>query len=394
MSLAEMRTRLVPGDGIVARTSSSLLVIAPSGEEEGASPLLDLVAKAEAEGATGRAMARRLAQHVTDARYDDHPGFALLADDPEGIVFVVKGGMVVTARGDEGERRLSGLDSITFLDGFLGESHEISILPVGAEPPERVWDLIEGVVPGSGATLVSADADDTGEVEELATPSGVEEEAEKDSEKEAEEVMEEPAEREEVKPFQTIDLSDIDLSDVEPLEVAKGSRETATRPEPDSPPEAGVELIAGVRCKAGHFNHPNARFCAHCGIGMVHLTKQTVYDARPPLGIVVFGDGSTYILDVDYVVGRDPSIDPTVRSGEARPIKLEDDGRISRAHMVLRREGWEVYLIDRSANGTELSSGGAWKRVVKGEPNRLEPGAEVRFGEYTFSYDSHHRVGT
>ena len=52
-------------------------------------------------------------------------------------------------------------------------------------------------------------------------------------------------------------------------------------------PAAQVE---GVYCKNGHFNDPDARYCAVCGISMGQLTKIRQKGTRPPLGVLILGD--------------------------------------------------------------------------------------------------------
>src|SRR5262249_31922247 len=45
--------------------------------------------------------------------------------------------------------------------------------------------------------------------------------------------------------------------------------------------------IRGVYCKNGHFDDPEARFCAVCGISMNQKTLVPQSGLRPPLGLLV-----------------------------------------------------------------------------------------------------------
>jgi len=168
------------------------------------------------------------------------------------------------------------------------------------------------------------------------------------------------------------------------------------------PPEAKdlglIEMpaaqIEGVYCKNGHFNDPEARYCAVCGISMGQLTKIRQNGIRPPLGVLVLGDGSVCQLDADYVIGREPTLDSAVAEGHARPLRLMGaSGVVSRIHARVELDGWQVYITDlNSANGTQV--------LLPGErnPTNLQPGtrtplvagAQIRLGgEYGLQYDSH-----
>ena len=84
-------------------------------------------------------------------------------------------------------------------------------------------------------------------------------------------------------------------------------------------------IIQGVYCKNGHFDDPEALFCAICGISMNQQTLVPRPGERPPLGVLLLDDGSVFQLDSDYVVGREPSLDGSVAAGKARPLRVADD---------------------------------------------------------------------
>jgi hypothetical protein len=153
-------------------------------------------------------------------------------------------------------------------------------------------------------------------------------------------------------------------------------------------------MVEGVYCKNGHFNDPEARQCAVCGIGIGPLAKKRQQGQRPPLGVLVLADGSVCQLDADYVIGREPTLDSAVAEGRARPLRLMDaSGVVSRIHARVELDGWHVYISDlNSANGTQILQPG------ERNPTRLEPGvrtplvagAQIRLGgEYGLQYDSH-----
>jgi hypothetical protein len=142
---------------------------------------------------------------------------------------------------------------------------------------------------------------------------------------------------------------------------------------------------------AGHFNDPRSRYCSSCGISMVHLTQNLVPGPRPPLGVLVFEDGTTYSLSSSYVIGRQPDIDPRVVRGEVLPLVLEDDDRtVSRVHAELRLRDWDVHFVNLSTtNGSFVwdPPSGQWV-PVSDQPVVLAPGARVAMGHRVAVFES------
>lgn len=175
---------------------------------------------------------------------------------------------------------------------------------------------------------------------------------------------------------------------------------------PDDEPRAPLPLaeaapavrpparVLGVSCSRGHFNDPEAYYCAQCGISLVQQTMNLVEGDRPSLGFLVFDDGATYTLDIDYVVGREPHGDPRVRADDARALLLDDTARtVSRVHAEVRLDGWRVTVVDRgSTNGSFVWSNatGTWQRLTPGEVVPLEPGLHASFGQRVFRFESPH----
>jgi hypothetical protein len=158
--------------------------------------------------------------------------------------------------------------------------------------------------------------------------------------------------------------------------------------------EAPAAEVEGVYCKNGHFNDPEGRFCAVCGISMAQQTKIRQKGKRPPLGVLVLGDGSVCQLDADYVIGREPTLDSAVANGQARPLRLSGaSGVVSRTHARVELDGWQVFISDlNSANGTQVLLPGERNpiNVQPGTRTPLVPGAQIRLGgEYGLQYDSH-----
>jgi len=152
-------------------------------------------------------------------------------------------------------------------------------------------------------------------------------------------------------------------------------------------------IVQGVYCKNGHFDDPEALFCAICGISMNQQTLVPRPGERPPLGVLLLDDGSVFQLDTDYVIGREPSLDDSVAEGKARPLRISDEtGIVSRVHVRVHLEGWRVLVTDLgSANGTRVLLPGqpAGQPLVPQVPIVLATGSQVDLGGRGFRYESH-----
>ncbi len=188
---------------------------------------------------------------------------------------------------------------------------------------------------------------------------------------------------------------DDDLPRTEPLPIAGGqghSHDHGHNNAAAAPANPHEVRVQGLRCSRNHFNDPRARFCAVCGIAMHQASFVLSEDVRPPLGVLVFSDGSFHNLVHSLVFGRDPDDDPRVRSGEAIGVTLVDPGNtISRVHAEVRAVEWDVQLVDRgSTNGTFVwvPTHQQWDRLAPNQPRTLEPGAQVAFGRLTATFES------
>ena len=176
-----------------------------------------------------------------------------------------------------------------------------------------------------------------------------------------------------------------------PLPVA-GAKVAA--PRPGARDEPSHVVVKGFRCSRNHLNDPRVSFCSVCGIRMDQRTGILVDGRRPPLGLLVLDIGATFVLDDDYLLGRNPETDEAVVSGRLRPIRLDDDsGTLSRVHAEIRLQGWDVVLIDRgSANGTYVAAAQqpGWTRLAPRAAFVLAPGTHVRTGRRMFTFESAH----
>ena len=164
--------------------------------------------------------------------------------------------------------------------------------------------------------------------------------------------------------------------------------------EPPAPALDQRPRVIGVICPNGHFTDPSVPVCGVCGYGLDERTAVKQEGPRPPLGVLRLDDGSTFRLDLDYVVGREPQGDPEVASGTVRPLRVIDsDGIVSRRHLRIMLVGWNVQAMDLgSANGTTVQFPEEAERITL-QPNRpllLRPGAQISMGRRWLRFESQH----
>lgn len=166
-------------------------------------------------------------------------------------------------------------------------------------------------------------------------------------------------------------------------------------PSPDPAPGPVVVEVLGVRCPVDHHNHPNAVYCAQCGRRMgVNQTTVALPGPRPPLGLFLLNDGSSYPIASDMIVGRDPSGHDEVVGGVAGMLRLSDDrSEISRSHVGVYLDNWSVTVIDLgSANGTMVrkSDEAEWTSVSAESRVLLNAGDTLRVGGHELRLELHH----
>ena len=256
-----------------------------------------------------------------------------------------------------------------------GPLDQVSLGDVSAPIP---WsDLVEGVVPGGGvisdpdgpvqappATEWRTDGVTTVEPQPTGQPEG-----------DAEIATDGPRE------------STVQLSQAQP-----GAG--ASKPAPPVP-ESGPQVY-GIACSRGHFNRPGTTMCAWCGTSEMYHQAPRLGE-RPPIGVIVLDDRSSYPLDADYVIGRQPRRDPRVDGHRVRELVLPPDDRgISRAHASVTLHEWSIYLDDLgSDSGTWVVDpvpGARPRPVTPGQPMEIHPGATIMIGSHHLVLHPHHEA--
>lgn len=440
----DLRLQVTPGSGVVARSAAALLVVpAVEGHHQAVLEQLIGLTRAAKPGA-GRAVARKLAAIVASSEPDEVPDLALFAGlGGESVAVLVLGEAEVSASTADGEISLSGRESLTWVDKVLTAPTRIVVgMPGAAAPvPSPLFDVVDGVVPGGGALLEprgagghvpSAGPSAGGTSVAMPVGSGVDEDgganppridtgkslppapplpppppvsvapvpaaapaytgAPTDAMPAPQAGPDGPEGTEQghaVPPPRHEDFQVESLGDAEPEPRAPLPVEPEATPEPSDAQH--TDLVEGVYCKRGHFTDPDSQFCIVCGIGL-YETKIKRKGVRPELGFLVFDDGSVFHLDHDYVLGRQPEVDDEVKSGTVRGLRLEDSGgTVSRAHAIVRLQGWNVTIADRkSQNGTLVAAKGSeqFVPVSRDQPITLVPGSRIQLGQRTLVYES------
>jgi hypothetical protein len=397
------QTRVYPGSGIIARTVGGALVL--PGDNAQRQPtvdqLLGLIRDAHPGG--GRGLVRKLAGILASDEGDDSIDLALLAPLAGGdLAVLVVGDVDVSADGAEGPVRVSGRDSLTWVDRVLRGPTQVQVTGGSTSGGAlAASDLVAGVVPGAGLSLSPRGAaaapaalvPAVGNTSVGQQPQAPIQYVNPAAPEPAPVVAAAPRPRPAPPPpvpapapaFQVESLIEPEASARPPLPVD----------EADAPMPAGSAPahVKGVYCKRGHFNDPMVQFCTVCGINMVQQTPALVDGPRPPLGVLVFDDGSVFQVEQDYVLGRQPEGAAEVVSGSARPLRLEDTGgTVSRAHALIALEDWTVRLSDHgSANGTYIAMPNSpdWQPVPPNGRIVLTPGTTIKLGNRTLKYESH-----
>jgi hypothetical protein len=169
---------------------------------------------------------------------------------------------------------------------------------------------------------------------------------------------------------------------LEELRRLRGDQPAA--PDPTSTASSGFgTTVLAVLCPRGHPNAPHEVRCRRCD-GLIE-SQDAIHVERPPLGLLVFSTGTVVPVERTMLIGRSPKASGLLADGRSPelvqvPSPAKD---ISRTHLEVRVEGWQVMAIDHnSANGTIVAMPGrADQRLRPDEPFLLAPGAKVRLAD-------------
>jgi hypothetical protein len=425
------RIGIEPGPGLVGRFGETVIVI-PRGDGAGsASPsagvtqeLLGLAAEVGSDReASANAIASQLAAWVIGHMSGDAPAFGIVAPMRDGVIMFLRGAVWCTITEGGSTREISGEQALTWVDLIVPGTFERLAIggssgrPVQADPLSDLWG---GVVPGQGFVL--------SRVAGLPGALGMSG-AEPASAVGASEPTPAPMPASEAMPVPVpVPESAVELEPEAEMEpAAEPERAVEAEPEPEPavaggeshgfawPPSEEVPGQApdspqepwGLRAEVPNHQptmvvrtgeHDLASGRAEPDLASVVQPTTVAPAMQPsrtaagqgPLGVLTSQDGPPIVLTGVLVLGREPSQDPAVESGEAAPVQLQDpDHVISRVHAYVSVENGIVLVRDAdSMHGTYFSPPGGeqWTRIGT-EPSPLPPGWSMQIGPQVFTFE-------
>lgn len=431
--------RPLPGAGLVARSGDLLLVCAEGTQATRAEveQLLGLVAEVAATGGDGAVLVRRVAALLAadiDGNFPDTAACGPIADGR--LAVLVYGTATAHVVGGDGEVVLTATDAVASVNRLIAAPiSSVRLELPGAGPASRFARLDSGVV--SAAGFVAGEEAPGGASVVVAVPVP------------AAPVESSPAWNAPSPVSPVVSVPPVSAPPYEPPVVSAPVSVPAWNapspvPVPSVPPEydaavdppawAGPSIVdasvvptdlasrsstvdapdrlpmreplsteplravgdarptvLGLACPQGHLNDPSLAYCATCGTPLSANPPTLREGPRPPLGVITLDDGTSYLLDMGYVLGREPQHDPEVVAGGARPLKITDpEGVVSRRHLRVALVGWDIQIVDLgAANGTYVQYPDD-QQLHKLEPHHavvVKPGTQVTMGRRWFRID-------
>jgi FHA domain len=416
------RIGIEPGPGLVGRFGETVIVI-PRGDRPGSasaagvSPaaagviqeLLGLAAEVGSDReASANAIASQLAAWVIGHMSEDAPAFGIVAPMRDGVIMFLRGAVWCTITEGGATREISGEQALTWVDLIVPGTFErlaigsASARPVQADP---LSDLRGGVVPGQGFVL-SRVAGMPGVPDMPGPEAAVAESVSASEPTPTSEAMPEPTPVPEaaVEPEPEVEAEPEPESATAVGEsggFAWPSSDEVPGQAADSPPEPwGLRAEAPnhqptMVVRTGEHDLGSSRAEPDPASVVQPTTVAPAMQSRPaaepgPLGVLTSQDAPPIVLTGVLVLGREPSQDPAVESGEAAPVQLQDpDHVISRVHAYVSVENGIVLVRDAdSMHGTYFSPPGGeqWTRIGS-EPSPLPPGWSMQIGPQVFTFE-------
>ncbi|MGC8628440.1 MAG: hypothetical protein ACP5VR_12995 [Acidimicrobiales bacterium] len=367
------KLEVLPGPGLVARFGDVLAWAGPQCSAALYSHLANEVLRASQTPSGGDWLANSLIAVLQRGDPEPHAPFAVVGPGANGLTLFLHGPVQAWDSG----RWLSPQPVPGWMVVPIGRPWPLIILAYGAAPPPpsqqgNPFDLVRGVVPGSGVVLLrpevpSAQAMAAGPQAAQAPAVGQVGHVSQ-AQPEAEAAL--------------VDLRGLTAAPPAPLPLATYAGSMAAR--------AGQLEVTGVRCEQGHFNHPKASRCLLCGRPLSPAATQLT-GPQPCLGVLLADDGSIWALDRGCLIGAQPETAPEVQSGALQAITLKagPGNTMAPVQAEVQLVNWGARLVDRGAEGsTWVQPPGApnWRQLGRYEHKDLPNGSHLSCGGRVLTY--------
>ena len=145
---------------------------------------------------------------------------------------------------------------------------------------------------------------------------------------------------------------------------------------------------ARICLDCGHPNPPTIACCRACNAFLTPNGGELRSVAQPTRGVIHLSGGNVERLDMDLLIGRNPEREP-LRHHQRAVVHGRGDRSVSRRHIDVRLDGWQVVVINLKADEHTIveSVDGTKTPLPPGVPRTLQAGDTVRYGGSWFRYE-------
>jgi len=168
---------------------------------------------------------------------------------------------------------------------------------------------------------------------------------------------------------------------VPPPAPAPVASQEVPAPAPPAPAEAqpmgeaaSGPLVEARQCDCGMASPPTETACRSCSQPIGHIAPAVI--TRPCVAVLELADGSVIDVDTNLSIGRDPKPQPGFDG-----VVVDLPG-VSRHHLDIRLDGWDLLVTDRSSkNGVMVAGEDGVPGVIEPEKAWLvRPGSTLYLG--------------
>ena len=156
----------------------------------------------------------------------------------------------------------------------------------------------------------------------------------------------------------------------------------------------GSRTVEARVCRGcGLSQPPSASVCGCCGVALGKGAGAVRRVPQPQLGVIRLSGGRVEALDADLVIGRNPAREE-LGPHQRAVVHGEGDRTVSRRHIELRLDGWEVTASSLGSRTSLRSHNGEVSELAADVPVRLQPGDTLHYGTSAWLYYASRTVST